>query len=547
MENTTTLKDLAMNAAMINHAETELPTRGEVDAFAASNTNDMQNDKTEDKSVEFVGGTPVIIAPMKQSNMNQNMNQLMNTPTPTAIGLDKDTLDSPKMQYDLSPMQKVPTNAINHIMHPDQTAMLADIMPDISEAKRVEIAQPIFNGRDNIVKDLIINIGLTIDEAHTAADNQIRKKLTDAYNEYMIAANPAVGVVTINKADDPNNLGLSKEEHQKLEKVKKVRLVVVEDIELANIVIERPDEEHKADYVKSIEGSLSKYSVPMPMLGDFLSFRGAQMVQMVNIVNYEDARIDEIISTKASLIYEKLIGGTIMQKYDNSGKSTLSYSEFANKFPYQDIDMALYGILCASSMEENSTSLTCNSCSHQWIQNYNLKTLLKLDSMSESFKARVDGILNHKSNDIEMRKLYDSMRKAKRFKSPFTGNIYDLSYPTIARATNLLKRINPEDTVMSYLSAVALYLSRILIYNEAKGTYVEINADETSLMLETMKTLSNEDVNMLAKQIREDLYYAPQFILPAKCPECGKVSEIPVNVEQLIFLTAQDSMVEIDS
>ena len=560
MEKTNSLKDIAVGAAKqpklftAPGLESELPSADE-----------MQN-QAHNNDVAFVGDTPVIIAPPSkhiETTPNQeahiggspNVSELMNTPSPapTAVGLDVDTLDTPQMRFDLGKnnglglMGTTPAdNSHAEGISQAYLSMLEEIMPELSEAERVEFARPILETENSIIKDLIINMGFTPEEAQVAATNQIRKKISEEYDKKK-ADEGATAVVTIDKTADPNNLGLTKEEHQKLEKVKKVRLVVVEDVDLANIKIERPEEEHKADYVKSIEGSLSKYSVPMPMLGDFVNFRGAQLVQMVSIVNYEDARIDEIINTKASLIYEKLIGGSIMQKYDSTGKIIMSYQEFANKFAYQDIDMALYGILCASSMEENSTSLTCQGCSHQWMQNYNLKSLLRLENISPEFKERVDSILSNKSNDIEMRKLFESMRKASRFKSPFTNNIYDLSYPSIARATNLLKRINPDDTVMAYLSAVALYLSRILIYNEAKDTYVEINADETPLLLETMKSLSNEDVNMLAKQIREDLYYVPQFILPATCPSCGKKSEIPVSVEDLIFLIARDSMVEIDN
>lgn len=535
MENTSSLKDIAMGMANQN------PPKN----FTTPATEDSQ----ANNSVTFVDDTPVIIAPtQKASHSDSQMSDLMNTPTPTAIGLEDDTLSTPQI-----PLNGVPGNGTTPIANGEVEGiskanldMLEELMPELSEKERVEFARPILETEDSIVKDLVINMGLTPDEAQLAASNQIRKKISDKYAEKK-AQDAATAVVTIDKTANPNDLGLTKEEHQKLEKVKKIRLVVVEDTDLANIKIERPNEEHKADYVKSIEGSLSKYSVPMPMLGDFVNFRGAQLVQMVSVVNYEDAKIDEIINTKASLIYEKLIGGSIMQKYDSTGKIIMSYQEFANKFAYQDIDMALYGILCASSMEENSTSLTCQGCSHQWMQNYNLKSLLRLEDISPEFKERVDSILKNKTNDIEIRKLYEGMRKASRFKSPFTKNIYDLSYPSIARATNLLKRINPDDTVMAYLSAVALYISRILIYNEAKDSYVEINADETPLLLETMKSLSNEDVNMLAKQVREDLYYVPQFILPATCPSCGKKSEIPVSVEDLIFLIARDSMVEIDN
>lgn len=516
-----------------------------------------RNDQTEQTrtiipgGIEHVGDTPVIIsAPKKQNSENDQMSSLMGTPVPSSIGLDLSALESPMVDTKITPMTEGSVETTlqqEHAVNSDHMDMLAEIMPDLPIEDRLEIANPILQTRDSIVKDLIMNMGFTREEADTAANNQIRKKISEAYSEYKNNMTPEIGVVTIDKTANVNDLGLTKEEHMKLEKVKRVRLVVMEDADLANIKIERPNEEHKADYVKSIEGSLSRYAVPMPMLGDFISFKGAQMVQLVNAVNYEDARIDEVISTKGSLIYEKFMGGVVMQKYDYTGKSIMSYNEFANKFPYQDIDMALYGILCASSMEENSTSLTCNACSHQWVQSYNLKSLLKLDDISTDFKQRVDSILKYKSNDIEMRKLYEEKRKAIRYKSPFTNYIYDLSYPTIARATNLLKRIDSEDTVMTYLSAVALYLSRILVYNADKDSYIEITADETALLLDTMKTVSNEDLNMLAKQIREDMYYAPQFMLHSKCPSCGRESDIPIGIENLIFLIARDSMVEIDS
>src|SRR5699024_458620 len=123
------------------------------------------------------------------------------------------------------------------------------------------------------------------------AMNRVKNNIKDDYAKYM-EENPNLGVITIDKTQDTNDLSLTTEEHKKLEKVHKIRLIMVEDADLANITIERPDEEHKADYVKSIDGSVSKYSVPLPMMGDFVTFKGAQIIQMVNIINYEDARID---------------------------------------------------------------------------------------------------------------------------------------------------------------------------------------------------------------------------------------------------------------
>lgn len=532
--NNLTLKDVAKNMATPQEEPTVIDNSPESEIPEAPTA---QNTVVDDD-------IPVIIAPNVTARpaAADPTKMMMNTPTPSAVGLDADVLASPNT---------IPINTNGYKATSEDMDMLEQIMPELTIERRLEIAKPILDKTPEIKKELIMS-GFTIEDASVAAKNRIKKEITEAYEDSKVEKLDATGddvsgEVIIDKTADPNGLGLTEEEHKKLEKVKKVRLIVVEDTDLSNITIERPKEEFKADYIKSIEGSLAKYSVPMPMLGDFVNFKGAQLVQMVNIVNYDDAKVDEIIATKASLIYEKLIGGSVLQKYDSTGKIIMSYQEFANKFPFHDIDMALYAILCASSTEENSTSLTCQACSHQWMQNYNLKSLLRMDNVPEAFKERIDSILKNKGNDIKMRDLFEGMRKAKRFKSPFSSNIYDLSYPTVARAVNLMKRIDTEDAVMAYLSAIGVFVSRILIFNPNKNTYIEITSEETDLMLETLATLSNEDVNMLAQQVRETMYYTPEFILPATCPSCGKKSEIPVSIEDLIFLIARDSVVEIDS
>lgn len=516
------------------------------------------NTTTEVSKIVTVGDTPVIIAPPTQVHTQQKIEMpqdpnlehakrsfeetLMDTPTPVAIGLSNDTLENPSVD-------NIPIRDTGKISD-DEIAIVKQFAPNLTNEQLVNAGPGLYAKFLDYKKNLIIKEGFGPEDAVTAAIAYMKKNYESEIPE-SIADNTnntpdATATVIIDKSkEDINDLGLTRDEHEKLEKVKKIRLVVVEDMDLNNITIERPVEEHKADYVKSLESSISNYHVPLPMFGDFVSFRGAQIVQMINVINYEDARIEEIINKKASLIYDKLVTSSILRKYDSNGKISMNYTEFINKFPYQDIDIALYGILCASNMEETSTSLTCETCSHTWDQKYNLKKLLQLDGVSDAFKQRIDSCIKYKSNDIELKKLHDTMKKARRYKSPFSGNIYDLSYPTVARATNLLKRIDQNDQVMTYDSAIALYLSKILVYNKNKNSYVEVSAEETDLLLDIMLSLCNEDMNMLANQIREDLFYTPTFSLKVVCPSCHKESTLPLSIENMIFLAAQDSMVEI--
>ena len=558
------LKSFAVEAAAGNTPQDPPADKEKTTTPAEETTNTPEG-------VVNVGGTPIVVGPPKKkkaappmSPADQMANALMNTPNPdpaengmpapvpVSTGLDDSALDSsiPKELLkdgprndtnDPSTMPVYDRYEDNGDFTPDQKALIDELLTNLDENEKADFARKVFDGFSTQVRDAVM-VGLSQKEAFQSAVNMVRKRFTEENDAHATAR----ADIVINKGDDPNGLGLTPEEHEKLERTKKVRLVLIEDQDLAHIKIERPSEQHKADYVRSIEGSLSKYQIPLPMLGDFITVKGAQIVQLINAINYDDSSLDEIINTKASLIYEKLIGGSILRRYDSEGKSTMSYQEFINKFAYQDIDIALYGILCASSMEETATSLTCQSCSHVWDQPYKLQSLLKLDHIAERYKDRVETILSNKSNDIALMKLYEDQRKARRYKSPFTSNIYDMSYPTVARAINLLKRIDQNDPVMTYVSAIGLYLSQVLVYNDSKESYVPVTAEETDLLLDVLQSLPNKDMEMLANQVRSDLFYEAKFEMPATCPSCHKTAQIPLGIENMVFLMARDSMVEIE-
>lgn len=549
MEETKTLRDLAINAS------TEIPTDKEVEEHYSENPPIHAHVETKEiDGVSVVLGkippreNPQLIANKENHSMKMNegaeelMRHTQTPPAPSMAGLTPEMINQLNSPV-ANDMNNVPN--LSNDLRPEQLEMLRELTPEMPEEVRIERGVPMLKEFEKIMKDLIVNFGLTPEEAKTGAMNRVKNNIKKDYQEYM-NENPVVGVVNIDKTTDVNDLALTADEHKKLEKVKKIRLIMVEDADLANVTIERPAEEHKAEYIKALDGSVAKYSVPLPMYGDFVSFKGAQIIQMANIINYDDARIDEIINNKASLIYDKLVGGSVLKKMNGATKEKISYNEFINRFAYQDLDIALYAIVCASAMEESSTSLTCESCDHVWDHRYNIKSLLQLDSLPDQYKQRVDDILANKSNEIALQKIHNDRRKARRYKSPFTNNIYDMSYPTVARAINILKRIDQKDSVMNYISALALYLSRILLYDPSKNTYIEVSAEETDLLLDTMQTLTNDDSNMIANQIREEFFYSPSFMMKVTCPSCHKSSEIPLNIENLIFLMAQDSMVEIE-
>ena len=404
----------------------------------------------------------------------------------------------------------------------------------------------------------LIMIGMTPEEAEQALKARYEKELAkvreanpqaptvqEEVTEEPVEEKEAVAEIKIDKSQDMNDLGLTKEEHDKLSKVRSIKLVEVEDAELASITIKKVDSNHKADFIKSIESTLSKYSVPLPILGDFVPFKGAQIIQLVNAIEYNDESVSESITKRASLIYEKLMNGKLMKKYDDDGKVIMSYQEFINTFPYQDIDMGLYAILCASSAEESSASLTCTKCEHTYDQKYNVKTIMKMDGLTDLIKQRFEDVLANKGSAEKLMGLMNLTRSVKRYKSPFTGNIYDMNPPSVGRAISILEKVDQEDQVALYTSAMALYLNRVLILDKATEEYVEITEDEPDLLLQTVMELPDEDTQMLLHKIQDTMSYTPQFAIPTKCPKCGNKHDVPIAVRELVFLKAQDSLMEI--
>lgn len=421
---------------------------------------------------------------------------------------------------------------------------LEDLAPHLPPEERSKMAAEMMAEKSKYVKQLILD-GFTPKEAEQAAENRFKKEATNKDTEYA-EKNPEIGVVRIDKTDTAvEDLKLTEEEHEKLVPTKAIKLVLVEDADLKNIEIENVSADHKVDYIRNLEGSLSKYSVPIPIYGDYMSFRGAQLIQIANLESRDDDRLEDDLNRKASLIYSKLIGGTLLKKSDENGKSIMNYNEFTNKFSYMDIDMAIYGILCASNPEEGSTQLTCNKCNHSFEHKYNFKRLMTQEGLSDEIKQRYEDILTYRTNNAMLGKLHAESNRARRYKSPFTNNIYDIGIPSIARMIDVFKRINQEDSIMVHNSIFASFINALYIYNQNTGKYLEITDGEVDLMLDTISDIPQDDITMLQKQIAT-MSYSPRFMISGECPSCGTHYEIPVNVDNLLFFKQRDLQREIE-
>lgn len=391
-------------------------------------------------------------------------------------------------------------------------------------------------------RQLIVNNIMGPDEARASAINRAKKIVEEkSSNDHNNA--PDLTIVSINK-ENVDKLEFSEEEKDKLTKSKAIRLNIIEDEDLKMIKVKKVDKKHKLSMLRGIDMSLSQYSVPLPIMGDFCSFKGEKIVALAQAVMNEDATMVEVITKKARLIYNNLISGANISVRDAQGKVTMTFEDFLNVYPYHEIDMSLYGILVASSMEEVETNLTCGKCKKPFTFKYNIKSLLTDEGLSDFIKERYDTVLKNKSNPAKLMELAN--RNSWRIQSPLSNNIYELSYPTIAKAIAVFSKIDEEDEVQLYLSIVMLFISTLYVYDRKNGDYLPITDEDEELdeMIEAVSKLSQQDIDIIFKFL-QDYIYSPTFMLKSKCSFCGNEMSNNLDIQRMVFLTAQGSSVEI--
>lgn len=403
----------------------------------------------------------------------------------------------------------------------------------------------------------------------------LKSNTPSKYNEDGIITDQNIDVVVV-KIDKTNqdSIAFTEEEQRKLSISKSIRLVPVEDKSLSTIKIKKAKPKEKTKFMKNLDLAISRTGVPLPVFGDFSIFKGAQSVTLATNILNDDDTLSESLSKKTSLLYECFCGGTELEKYDDNKSIVLTINEFADLFPYPDISMGIYAILCASTKATGITDLQCNSCKNSFKHEYRVKNFLHFDNIPDKWKERIDKILQFKGNPIEIKKLVEEGQKAERIRSTETGNIYDLVVPSIGKAKAIFDQIDENDPQSAYYASILLYLENVYIpdmdcFNEeveyiSLGRDIEIEKSrETKIkskiaftdeeaaynpikeLFEVLQELPEIDLRLLANRIAE-MYVEPTFAINTKCPHCGKDLTVPLDLQHMLFLVAQASSTEIE-
>ena len=423
----------------------------------------------------------------------------------------------------------------------DVKATMPSITGDELDKKSLEMMGDLKKYRTN----LIVNEGMTPEEADEATKNRMKHLGTKLNNEW-IDQHPHTGVITINK-EDSDKLALTPEEHDKLITTKSIKLVCVENKELETLkVIDTPTvTKDKLLYIRKSNNAGARYSLPMPIFGDYVTFHGATARSLMQeAIDREKETTLQALERKAQFVYDHFIGGHLMNKYNENGVTMIDFNEFCNRFPWFDIDLAIYGIYVASSPETYTGAITCSFCNEQFDYDFHADKMLITDDFSDNIKKSIDNILQNVTNEEGLKKIHDNNMSAIRMKSPKTNNIYSIQTPTISKARSVFNFKNNDTDNDIGMIVDLLIIREMWIWIPENQAYIHIEPNEQELMYQILKDLNEYDYQLISKFL-PDYIYVPRFGARTKCPKCDHDLFLQTGIDELVFLLAQDITAEI--
>ena len=415
-------------------------------------------------------------------------------------------------------------------------------------------------------RDLIVNEGLTPEEADKAAKNRVstsaKREMADFYKDH-----PEVAVIEV-KSDDGDKIEFTPEQEKKLDIVKRIKLVKIEDESLSTLNIkEVKSRKEKFNIVHRASCSLAHYDLPFYNACDYMTFNGANILQLSNAVigelDDEGKNIEPIVSVlqkKAQFLYDHFNNSTLHEKYDIEGNIVFTYEDFINWFKYDDIDTGIYAIYVASSTEMITSAFNCFSAActstlpagesrrgRPFEATYNSKGIISFENAGDHEKEVIDAILGAKNNIDAMKKVHEKYSIKFRAQSTFTKNVYEFSAPSIndALVTFETSGIEP-DSADHYINVYAMWTRAIYVYSgdNEKGEPEYVAITEIEDIIEYYRSIVETERAIVNYALDTNTYY-PIFRIKTKCPNCGNESEIGLDVAQLVFLRRRSVEAEI--
>lgn len=331
-----------------------------------------------------------------------------------------------------------------------------------------------------------------------------------------------------------DNLGLTEEEHEKLKLASSITLNEVETIDLATIKV-KPFDRKKININKIIKKTTSplKTNIVLPMSGYVAVMKGCSVYDLMNLFRDKN-NIASSFQTKWSVIYDNI---------ESTSLGKMSFNDFLLNTAFSDLNMFIYGILCATYTKEDTYTVACanDKCMNKIAHKYSMKSLLRAEQFSDRALALIDGAINNSYTKDDAKAWHEQapVMVAKRIKLPESGIIVTLqiksAYDMINNTAMNLDDLSAMDKE-KYQDASLISLTVSEMYIPDEGEYYKLT--DSTEVIKAIYQLSELDNKVLIKLVNElneglDIEFG---LAKVKCDKCGEeYASIPVDMDSILF------------
>lgn len=340
-------------------------------------------------------------------------------------------------------------------------------------------------------------------------------------------------VVVIDKLGVGSVVNFTPEEHDKLEKVKSIKLEEVETIQLSTYATKKVrDKKAFKKIVKSINTMYST-QICLPLSGYTATIRGCSAYELLGLINTtNDALIDT--RSKWSLIHSKI---------ESTSIGDMDFNEFLFNTAASDYENFIYGLLCATYPDEDTVSLKCPNCGKSHPHSYTVRSLIRAELMSDELKEQFAHIIDSSASLTTAVEAHDNspVKQVVGIKLPCSGMLVELhvqsAYDFINNSVKSV--VDDEDSNARWRDAVVMAtLIRRILVDDPDDPEVPFEITNTKDIAEIIFNLNTTDIRVIKKygeKLISNMNIEYGF-MKVHCDVCGEdYDSLSISPESLLF------------
>lgn len=341
-------------------------------------------------------------------------------------------------------------------------------------------------------------------------------------------------VVMIDKLGVGRVLDFTPEEHAKLTKAKTIKLNEVETVAIETYNRKRvKDPKNAKSIIKSVN-TLHTTPICLPISGYTANIRGCTAYELMSLLD-GGSNVVLDAQTKWSLIHSKI---------ESTSIGNMDFNEFLMNTAAADYNNFIYGILCATYPEAETTTLKCTDCKTTYEYPYSVRGLIRPERMSDRLRDQFKNIIDASVTVEDAVRVHDNspIKFLKAVRLPISGIIVEIQVQSAYDyINNSIKALTTDEKDPN-----AKYNTAMVIATLVKRVLIEDPEDPDSMYEFT----SSKDIAEIIYELRErDILIIRSFgdelmgdmtieygFKDVSCPKCGKsIDYIPVDPEKLLF------------